>query len=481
MKPKKDTLTDALKRETLPIKDIESIEDICINVVDKDGKIVCYSKGCSLIEDMAHDEVVGKTNDELYEYVENESMQQYVLKTGKTVRDVHVKYTAPSGRVADVISSTYPIFSDNGDEVDAAICIFRDVSDYMRMAQTIDKLQSELKDYKVRDNGTQFTFKDVVGSSVATRECVRQAEIAAQTGASVLIAGPTGCGKEVFAQSIHNLSDRADHPFVAINCSAIPENLLESTLFGTVKGSFTGAVDAKGLLETAKGGTLFLDEINSMNLGLQAKLLRVLETKRYRKVGGNKELTMDVRVLSATNQDPLKAIDEKILRSDLYYRLAVFSINLPPLCERRQDILELAQSFLSAEAVNMGKRLASIDEEAQKILLNHDWPGNVRELKHVITQCIYMAKYQDAVLTPALLPEYLKKDYNDKRFAERYLKNSGDSKDLKHTLGRIERQILMDVLNENNFNISKSAKSLGISRQNLQYKIKLFELAPDKK
>ncbi|MDO4289436.1 MAG: sigma 54-interacting transcriptional regulator [Eubacterium sp.] len=482
MKSKKDNLTDALKRETLPIKDIESIEDICINVVDKDGKIVCYSKGCALIEDMAHDEVVGKTNDELYEYVENESMQQYVLETGKTVRDVHVKYTSPSGRIADVISSTYPVFSEkDSGEVEAAICIYRDVSDYMRMARTIDKLQSALKDYQSsRDNGTQFTFKDVVGSSVATRECVRQAEIAAQTNASILIAGPTGSGKEVFAQSIHNASDRADHPFVAINCSAIPENLLESTLFGTVKGSFTGAVDAKGLLETAKGGTLFLDEINSMNLALQAKILRVLETKRYRKVGGNKELTMDVRVLSATNQDPLKAIEDNVLRSDLYYRLAVFSINLPPLCERRQDILDLAESILSAESVNMGKRLNSIGEEAKKILLNHDWPGNVRELKHVITQCIYMAKYQDAVLEPELLPEYLKKNYTDKRFAECYLKNTSDDKNLKHTLGRIERQILMDVLNEHHFNISKSAKALGISRQNLQYKIKLFNLEPEK-
>ena len=168
---------------------------------------------------------------------------------------------------------------------------------------------------------------------------------------------------------------------------------MESTLFGTVRGSFTGAVDAKGLLETAKGGTLFLDEINSMNLALQAKLLRVLETKRYRKVGGNKELEMDVRVLSATNQDPLQAIEDKILRSDLYYRLAVFSLNLPPLRERRQDILELAQSILTSESVNMGKRLSSISEDAQKILLNHDWPGNVRELKHVITQCIYCLLY----------------------------------------------------------------------------------------
>ena len=454
MKIKKDTIEEALERESLPVKAIERIEDVCIHVVDNTGKIVCYSKGCEKIENMKHEDVIGKDSHTLYNYVENESMQDYVLKTGKKVQDVHVKYESPSGKLADVISSTYPIFSADGQKnVEAAICIYRDISDYMHMAKTIDKLQNDLKNQQLKDNGTQFTFKDVVGSSVATLECVRQGKIAAQTNAPILLAGPTGTGKEVFAQSIHNDSSRAHNPFVAINCSAIPENLLESTLFGTVKGSFTGAVDAKGLLETARGGTLFLDEINSMNMTLQSKLLRVLETKRYRKVGGNKELDMDVRVLSALNQDPLEAVDEG-----------------------RSDIMELVQSFLSSEAVAMGKSLYQVSDEAADILLGHDWPGNIRELKHTVTHAIYMAQYQDTVLTTDLLPSYIKKNHTEKKLHDKFLADRENDSDLKSTLNRIEKQILNEVLINNDFNISKSAKELGISRQNLQYKLKVYQI-----
>ncbi|MEG0378416.1 MAG: sigma 54-interacting transcriptional regulator, partial [Eubacterium sp.] len=435
-----------------------------------------YSKGCEKIENMQHDDVIGKNTKELYHYVENESMQDYVLKTGKKVQDVHVKYESPSGKLADVISSTYPVFSQNEKGVvEAAICIYRDISDYIHMAQTIDKLQLDLKNQQLKDNGTQFTFKDIVGSSVAITECVRQGKIAAQTNAPILIAGPTGTGKEVFAQSIHNDSNRSSHPFVAINCSAIPENLLESTLFGTVKGSFTGAVDSKGLLETAKGGTLFFDEINSMNMTLQSKLLRVLETKLFRKVGGNKEIKMDVRILSALNQDPLSAIEEKRLRSDLYYRLAVFSINLPGLIERKSDILELVASFLSSEAVSMGKSLFKLSDEAQEILLFHDWPGNIRELKHAIIHAIYMAQYQDVVLTPELLPAYLTKELHEKKLQHKYLSKPGN-RNLKATLAYIEKEILLEVLTTNDYNISKSARELGISRQNLHYKLKLYQI-----
>lgn len=463
--------------DTLPLSAIERVEDMCIHVVDNSGKIICYSKGCEKIENLKREEVLGKKLQDLYSYVENQSMQERVLNTGEKVQDVHVKYRSPSGKIADVISSTYPYFKDDScKEVSAAICVFRDISDYMRMAKTIDKLQNDLKNQQLKDNGTQFTFKSIIGSSTVLKECIRQGEIVAQTEAPVLIAGPTGTGKEVFAQSIHNGSPRADQPFVAINCSAIPENLLESTLFGTVKGSFTGAVDAKGLLETARGGTLFLDEINSMNLGLQSKLLRVLETKRYRKVGGNKEIDMDVRILSALNQDPLKAIEDKRLRSDLYYRLAVFSITLPALAERKSDIPELVLSFLSSECVPMGKSLYEISDKTNDLLMLHDWPGNIRELKHAITHAIYIAPHQTTILTPDLLPDYLQKLETEKQLKKKYLEEKEKGKNLKNMLAEIEKSIIKDVLFSNHYNISKSARELGISRQNLQYKIKLYAL-----
>jgi len=477
MKDYKESILENFCQNSFPIEDIERIEDFCIHVVDCDGKIICYSKGCESIENMKHDDVIGKNMSDIYHYLENESMESEVLKTGKKVKDVHVKYVSPSGKVADVISSTYPVFSRHNPQiVEAAICIYRDISDYVHMASIINKLKNDLKSQQFKNNGTQFTFNDIVGTSPNISECIRQATIAAQTGAPILIAGPTGTGKEVFAQSIHNASPQANKHFVAINCSAIPDNLLESTLFGTMKGSFTGAIDSIGLLETAEEGTVFLDEINSMNLMLQSKLLRVLETGKYRKVGGNKEITTNVRILSAMNQDPLKAIEEKHLRSDLYYRLAVFTILLPALKERKQDIQELVLSFLSTEATAMGKQLFEVSKESQALLLSHDWPGNIRELKHAITQAIYMAQYRDTTITPDLLPEYLRKNISDKKIVEKYLSASSDNKNLKETLHRIERQMILDVLKVNDNNISKSSRELGISRQNLQYKIRLHNI-----
>ena len=392
MKTKKDTIEEALERESLPVKAIERIEDVCIHVVDNTGKIVCYSKGCEKIENMKHEDVIGKDTHTLYNYVENESMQDYVLKTGKKVQDVHVKYESPSGKLADVISSTYPVFSTDGQKnVEAAICIYRDISDYMHMAKTIDKLQNDLKNQQLKDNGTQFTFKDVVGSSVATLECVRQGKIAAQTNAPILLAGPTGTGKEVFAQSIHNDSSRAHNPFVAINCSAIPENLLESTLFGTVKGSFTGAVDAKGLLETAKGGTLFLDEINSMNMTLQSKLLRVLQENQFYRVGGTKQINVNVRVICANNIPLMRLVETGRFREDLYYRLNICKINVPPLRDRKEDIYVLTKEFLSRYNKKYGV-LKEIDENGYAALQSYDWPGNVRELENTVHRIVVSSK-----------------------------------------------------------------------------------------
>ncbi|WKY45175.1 sigma 54-interacting transcriptional regulator [Eubacteriaceae bacterium ES2] len=477
MKSYQESILKSFKDKTVPIEDIEQIEDVCIHVVDCDGNIVCYSKGCEIIENTKREEVIGKNMSEIYNYLENESMELKVLQTGKVVKDVHVKYTSPTGKVADVISSTYPVFSrEDSKKVEAAICIYRDISDYIHMGNTIKKLQADLKSQQVKNNGTQYTFEDIIGKSESIKECIHHATIAAETVAPILIAGPTGTGKEVFAQSIHNGSSQIKKPFVAINCSAIPENLLESTLFGTVKGSFTGAIDSKGLLETADGGTVFLDEINSMPLELQAKLLRVLETGFYRKVGGNKEIKADIRVLSALNQDPLQAVEEKRLRLDLYYRLAVFSIHLPALKDRKEDILPMVDLFLEKDGKMMGKKLFEVSDEAKEILFAHDWPGNVRELKHVITHAIFISQQHETVLVPDLLPSYLKKDYLNRKIIEKYSDKVDHDQELKDIMAKIERSIISEALEELNYNVSKTAKKLGISRQNLQHKMKIYEM-----
>lgn len=477
MKTREESIADAIYSELIPIEAIEEIEDVCVHIVDDSGKIICYSKGCEIIEEMPRDAVINKKTQDVYQFIENESTQLKVLKTGQKIVNAHVKYTSPSGKIADVISSNYPFFSKaDPKKVVASICIFRDIPDYMNMANTIGKLQEDLKSQQFKNNGTQFTFSDVVGSSSELSECIRQGKIAGETTAPILISGATGTGKEVFAQSIHNFSQKGDAPFIAINCGAIPENLLESTLFGTTKGSFTGAVDTKGLIATAHGGTLFLDEINSMNLTLQSKLLRVLETGKYRKVGGERELTASIRILSALNQDPLKAIAEKRLRSDLYYRLAVFSIHLPSLEERKKDIIELALHFLSVQGGAMGKRLYEISPETKTILLEHDWPGNIRELKHVITHAIHMSQHQDTILLPELLPFYLTKNRTKTKVIDKYLNDPENDTSLKSIMNKVERDIILEVLQNNDFNISQSARDLGMLRQNLQYRIKMHQI-----
>ncbi len=465
----------------MPLKLMETVEDICIQVFDKDSKTLLYSKGCEKIEGLNREAVIGKTIDELYTVKKTRdnphgSIPLKVLETGQVMKDQHVTFITQSGKEVNVISSTYPIFEDDQVTVSAAICVFRDIGDFLQMAQTIQKLESDLAQEKInrKGNGTIYSFTDIIGQSDRTQHCIQLSKKASQSTAPVLIYGATGTGKEVFAQSIHNESIFGMGPFVAINCSAIPENLLESTLFGTCKGAFTGADETKGLFELAERGTLFLDEINSMSPHLQAKLLRALETKHIRKVGGNQEIPIRVRIISATNQNPLKLVRKGVLRDDFYYRLAVIQLPIPELKHRKEDIPELIQHFIRNHAHIVGKRITGISEETYEILLQHHWPGNVRELKHVIDQSIYLADYKDTILQPHHLPIYLNENGNNKKISPQYQMNRGS--DIKTTLQVIEKQIILDELVKNKNNISQTAKALGMTRQNLQHKLKNYQV-----
>ncbi|SHJ77883.1 arginine utilization regulatory protein [Dethiosulfatibacter aminovorans DSM 17477] len=468
-----------LEKQKLPLSAIEAVEDICIHIVDKEGKTICYSKGCENIEGEKRENILGKTIDELYTFEKikdnpHGSIQLKVLETGEIMKNNHVMYTSKNNRRLDVISSTYPVFSDNGEEVIAAVCVFRDIGDYMKMANTIQKLKSDLATEKMgkSNNGTVYTFKDVISQSKSMEECIYIAKKAARSTAPVMIIGSTGTGKEVFAQSIHNESIVSKGPFVAINCSAIPENLLESTLFGTCKGAFTGAMESTGLFETAKNGTLFLDEINSMSLSLQAKLLRALETKTIRKVGGNEVIPINVRIISATNQDPLDAVKSKQIRADFYYRLAVISLDLPALKDRKEDISILIDSFILNHSAVLGKQITQISDEAYNMLMEHDWPGNVRELKHVIDQALYLADFSETLIKAPHLPKYLYDNYSKKKHVSKYVEKQKDS--LKETMKDIEKEIIMETFESCNKNITQTAEKLGMTRQNMQHKLKSY-------
>lgn len=475
-----NTVKDILEHRILPLNTIESVEDICIHVVDDEGRTICYSKGCEKIEGQSKENILGKTVEELYTFANNPdnphgSIQMKVLETGNVMKNQHVKYTSQNGKNVDVISSTYPVFNEDKSKVLAAICVFRDIKDYVSMANRINKLEHELMSAQTRTkkNGTIYDFKDIIGSSEEIKNCIKEAKRASRSNAPILIYGKTGTGKEVFAQSIHNSSFYSKGTFIAINCSAIPENLLESTLFGTCKGAYTGAEETDGLFQAATDGTLFLDEINSMSKNLQAKLLRVLETNTVRKVGGNLETPVNARIISATNEYPIDAVKKSVLRADLYYRLSGISITLPSLVERKKDIKELVNFFIINQSRILGKKINAISGEAFEILLNHDWPGNVRELKHVVDHAIHIADLNSTEIKSHNLPKYLFENIEKKYRTKNY---SMDGKDLKTRLKNIEKELIIEAYEKNEENISQTARDLGTTRQNIQHKLKDYGL-----
>jgi two-component system nitrogen regulation response regulator NtrX len=304
----------------------------------------------------------------------------------------------------------------------------------------------------------------LIGETPAMKTLRRQVESAAKGHARVLITGESGTGKEVVARRLHALSPRADKPFVEVNCAAIPQELIESELFGHEKGSFTGAFERKrGKFELADGGTLFLDEIADMSPQTQAKLLRVIEMQQFQRVGGSKDIKVDVRVIAATNRDIPARIKEGLFRDDLYFRLNVIPISTPPLRQRIEDIPLLVDHFLGLLAAEYGQPKKSMTPEAVKRLKERDWPGNIRELRNLIERLVLMTP-SDTIGEAAVLEaggEAPSTDY----FEMETLKDAREA---------FERDFLADKLREHNFNVSRTAEALGIERSNLHRKIKAY-------
>lgn len=465
----------------ISLDELSQIEDYCLSAVNRCGEFVCYSKGCELIEGYDHGEVLGKKPNDLYHKAKtrkeekSKSLIMETLRTGKSLKNVINVYETNHHQKITSVCSTYPLF-DQEQKLRLVLCVYREISDYLNMVSVINKQKIELKsseDFEYH-NGTKYVFESIVGESPKIKKCIEQAKIASKTLEPILIYGETGTGKELFAQSIHNASVYYKKNFVAVNCAAIPENLLESTLFGTRKGSFTGALDTKGLLYEAEGSTLFLDELNSMDIRMQSKLLRVLETGKYRRVGETEERGCSVRIISAVNREPQKLIQEGKLRADLYYRLAVFDINLPALRERVQDIKILTAFFLETLGPVLGKKVTSISPEVGKKFSEYSWPGNVRELRHVLHQSICMMKNNDLVLDEEHLPEYIQSFESSYHFSEKMVIH--ENMDLKNTLDQYEKDLIEAALEKNNFNITRTAETLNITRQSLHHKINKYEL-----
>jgi DNA-binding NtrC family response regulator len=325
----------------------------------------------------------------------------------------------------------------------------------------------------------QGTFGSMVGNSPEMRKIYQVIEQAAPTSASVLISGESGTGKELVAQTIHHLSPRASFPFVAINCAAIPDTLLESEIFGHEKGAFTGAAERRaGCFELADRGTLFLDEIGEMTPGTQVKLLRVLQERKFRRVGGSSEHTVDVRVLAATNVDPVEAVKNGKLRDDLYYRLNVFSLTVPPLRERKEDLPLLAQAFIAEFNARNQKSIAGVDRAAMRLLERHDWPGNVRELRNAIERATIVAP--GPFIEPEHLPASLTGESSSAGAPAAAAAPAEGNLTPGLTVDEAERRLIVMTLAHTNDNKTKAAELLGISLKTLHNKLNKLGLRPDK-
>ncbi len=310
----------------------------------------------------------------------------------------------------------------------------------------------------------QYDFSRIIGESSAMQKIINEVKKIADARSNVLLLGETGTGKELIARAIHFNSNRADKTFIPINCSAIPENLLESELFGHVRGAFTGAITSKkGLFEEANGGTVFLDEIGDLSIGLQSKLLRVLEDQEIRPVGGTQSIKVDLRFISATNKDIENAVKGGTFREDLFYRINVITIKLPPLRERKEDIELLVRFFIQKYSKDLGKPVNEIDNEASEILKAYHWPGNIRELQNIIERAILIA--EDGIIRAEHLPEGIKTEGS---FIHAALDDKLSIED--YTKAFIQKH-------QNEFNEQQLADMLGITRKSLWEKRKRWGIA----
>ena len=456
------------------------IQDLCqvvsegVHIVNAEGVTMVYNDKMASIEDLRREEILGKPFAETYPNIpEDESTFRRALKYRATSHNRPQTYQNKNGKEISTVNSTVPVLDYDG-ELIAVVEVAKDITDIKTLSNAILEMQSETQAPRIsKDNKIKkYLFSDIVGRSRRFLEVLQKAQKAAQSSASVLIYGETGTGKELFAQSIHFQSSRKGSPFLAQNCAALPESLLEGLLFGTAKGGFTGALDRQGLFEQADGGTLLLDEICSMPYAIQSKLLRVLQESYIRRIGGTKDIPVDVRVIATLNEDPETLISSGRLRKDLYYRLKVIDLSIPPLRERPDDILVLAESFLDKYNEKYNKQIWMLSEEAKRKLLAHDYPGNVRELENIIMSAVALSGLEHVLSESALDVPVKEAGFSG---AAEGIKDFPEGAALGEYLEAVEKKIITRTLAESGGNISKAACALGIQRQALQYKLRKYK------
>ncbi|WP_164218102.1 sigma 54-interacting transcriptional regulator [Virgibacillus sp. YIM 98842] len=438
--------------------------DEAISVVDEKGIGLMINPAYLRITGMKESDIIGEPA--TADISEGESMHMKVLKTRRPVRGARMK-VGPKKK--DVYVNVAPIIVDG--IIKGSVGVLHDVTE-------IQSLTSELKRARqiIRNLEAKYTFDDIIGNSPEMKLALEQAKVGARTPATVLLRGNSGTGKELFAHAIHNESDRKHKKFIRVNCAAISESILESELFGYEEGAFSGAKHGgkKGLFEEANHGSIFLDEIGELSLNMQAKLLRVLQENEIVRVGGTDPISIDVRVITATNVNLEKAIMNKTFREDLYYRLTRLPIYIPSLQERIEDLPELTENIILKLNQDYGRKIKHISKEALIKLTSYHWPGNIRELENVIGRAMIYMDINEETIKKHHLPELNVSgdaiNHSDKK------ENISIEKPLQQALNQFEKEYIYEAYKQNQYNKTKTAKMLNISLRNLYYKMDKYQL-----
>lgn len=440
------------------IRDIDKYKSIYDKV---DALIIVNEENMILYSAMINDDrtyistkdVIGQNLYEMYpNLTEENSTHARVMKTGKPVINENQLIVERSGKAYVINTSTFPI-EDNG----------RRIGTFDLSSSLTPKSKNDEKE----DRNKLYVLDSIVTENEAMLSIKSKILKASRNDSPVMVIGESGTGKELIVEAIHSMGSRREKPFISVNCAAIPDALMESTLFGTVKGSFTGAENRKGLFEIADGGTLFLDEINSMNIDLQAKLLKVVEEQKYMKLGGERYVDVDVRVISAVNVDPEEAIKNNSLRSDLFFRLGVVQFFVPPLRERKEDLKPLTEHFISYYNSRMNRQVMGVDEDVRRVFENYPWPGNVREFRNVMESAFNMAEGEYIALSD--IPETLAVfsfTRGNAAFPEA-------GKSLTSMMNEYEKEIIQQTL-RNSASLSQASSMLKMTRQAVKYKIEKY-------
>ena len=443
-----------------------------ITIIDSDARFIYYNQESADIDGYSVQAALGKTHNEVYGIPEEKSTMLRALYDGTEFTGNHQVYYNRKGKAVEFQHTTVPLRAGSG-EILGVIEIGRDLS----LTRLLQEQVVELNNLLYSHTQHKQTY-EIITADPGMKKKIAQARRMAASDMPVMIVGETGTGKELLARLVHTASPRSAGPFIALNCAAIPEPLLESTLFGTEAGAFTGAENRKGYLELAANGTLFLDELSAMPVSLQSKLLRFCQDNTFWKVGGTRQLTSDIRLISALNVSPSRLIGSGQLRADLYYRLCVGYLTVPPLTSRPGDIVLLAEHFVRKYRGRVICNISGVSKKCAEHLRTLSWPGNVRMLENVIVRSMLQQEHDglldavagdDAVSPQKPLPE---PGAGKKAGAGPAVRNGS----LEETLAGVERQLITDALNATNGNISLAADKLHIPRATLYYKVKKLGL-----